>query len=80
MIDQSWRVCQPGRGAIHIPFMHGDTLSAYPLWVLGTIAGVFGATAINNPASSGSTPSSAFFLALLVGGELRAAGPPSLPQ
>jgi 4-azaleucine resistance transporter AzlC len=72
MIDQSWALANQGEGRFDIPFMHGVTLSAYPLWVLGTVAGVFGATAIDDPGKFGlDALFPAFFLALLVGGELR---------
>ena len=72
MIDQSWALANQGEGRFDIPFMHGVTLSAYPLWVLGTVAGVFGASAIDDPGTFGlDALFPAFFLALLVGGELR---------
>ncbi len=72
MIDQSWALASRGAGRFDIPFMHGVTISAYPLWVLGTVAGVFGATAIDDPGKFGlDALFPAFFLALLVGGELR---------
>ncbi len=72
MVDQSWALANRGGGEFDIPFMHGVTISAYPLWVLGTVAGVFGATAIDDPGKFGlDALFPAFFLALLVGGELR---------
>ena len=72
MIDQSWALASRGGGEFDIPFMHGVTISSYPLWVLGTVAGVFGATAIGDPGKFGlDALFPAFFLALLVGGELR---------
>jgi predicted branched-subunit amino acid permease len=72
MIDQSWALANRGGGEFDIPFMHGVTISSYPLWVLGTVAGVFGATAIGDPGKFGlDALFPAFFLALLVGGELR---------
>jgi predicted branched-subunit amino acid permease len=72
MVDQSWALSSRGGGEFDIPFMHGVTLTAYPLWVLGTVAGVLGATAIDDPGKFGlDALFPAFFLALLVGGELR---------
>jgi predicted branched-subunit amino acid permease len=72
LIDQSWALASRGGGRFDIPFMHGVTISAYPLWVLGTVAGVFGASAIDDPGKFGlDALFPAFFLALLVGGELR---------
>ncbi len=57
--------------------MLGATAPAYPCWVLGTAAGVFAGDLIGDPAALGlDAIFPAFFLCLLVEGELR----PGLPR
>lgn len=52
--------------------MVGATLPSYPAWVLGTVVGVFAGDLIGDPEALGlDALFPAFFLALLIGGELR---------
>ena len=77
MIDFSWAAASRGGGRFDIPFMIGATLPAYPCWVGGTAIGVFAGDLIGDPATLGlDALFPAFFLCLLVEGELR----PGLPM
>lgn len=72
MIDASWAMANRGGGRFDSVFMIGATLASYPCWVGGTAIGVLGAEAIGDPNRLGlDALFPAFFLALLVGGELQ---------
>jgi 4-azaleucine resistance transporter AzlC len=72
MIDFSWAAASRGGGRFDESFMVGATLPSYPCWVAGTAIGVFAGDLIGNPDSLGlDALFPAFFLALLVEGELR---------
>jgi predicted branched-subunit amino acid permease len=72
MIDASWAMASRGGGRFDPVFMIGATLPAYPAWVAGTLVGIFAGEAIGNPDDLGlDALFPAFFLALLVEGELR---------
>jgi branched chain amino acid efflux pump len=72
MIDFSWAAASRGGGRFDPAFMVGATLPAYPAWVGGTVLGVFGGEAIGDPGAFGlDALFPAFFLALLIEGELR---------
>jgi predicted branched-subunit amino acid permease len=72
MIDASWAMASRGGGRFDPAFMVGATLPSYPAWVGGTAVGVFGGELIGDPEALGlDALFPAFFLALLVGGELR---------
>jgi predicted branched-subunit amino acid permease len=76
MIDFSWAAASRGGGSFDAPFMVGATLPSYPCWVGGTAIGVFAGDLIGDPAKLGlDALFPAFFLCLLVEGELR----PGLP-
>ncbi len=76
MIDFSWAVASRGEGRFDPDLMIGATAPAYPLWVAGTAIGVFAGDLIGDPAALGlDAMFPAFFLCLLVEGELR----PGLP-
>ena len=76
MIDFSWAAASRGGGHFDAPFMVGATLPSYPCWVGGTAIGVFAGDLIGDPANLGlDALFPAFFLCLLVEGELR----PGLP-
>ena len=77
MIDFSWAAASRGGGRFDPAFMLGATAPSYPCWVLGTAIGVFAGDLIGNPAALGlDAIFPAFFLCLLVEGELR----PGLPR
>jgi predicted branched-subunit amino acid permease len=72
LIDASWAMANRGGGRFDPDFLVGATLPAYPVWVAGTAVGVFAGNLIGDPANFGlDALFPAFFLALLVGGELR---------
>jgi predicted branched-subunit amino acid permease len=72
MIDASWAMANRGGGRFDPDFLLGATLPAYPAWVGGTVLGVFAGDLIGDPAAFGlDALFPAFFLALLLGGELR---------
>jgi predicted branched-subunit amino acid permease len=72
MIDASWAMASRGEGRFDPTFMVGATLPSYPAWVGGTALGVFGGELIGDPDALGlDALFPAFFLALLVGGELQ---------
>jgi len=76
MIDFSWAAASRGGGRFDPGFMLGATLPSYPCWVAGTAIGVFAGDLIGDPAALGlDAIFPAFFLCLLVEGELR----PGLP-
>lgn len=77
MIDFSWAAASRGGGRFDPAFMVGATLPSYPCWVIGTAIGVFAGDLIGDPAALGlDAIFPAFFLCLLVEGELR----PGLPS
>ena len=77
MIDFSWAASSRGGGRFDPALMVGATLPSYPCWVGGTAIGVFAGDVIGDPAALGlDALFPAFFLALLVEGELR----PGLPS
>ena len=72
MIDASWAMASRGEGRFDPLFMVGATLPSVPEWVLGTAAGVFAGDLITDPEALGlDALFPAFFLALLMAGELR---------
>jgi predicted branched-subunit amino acid permease len=72
MIDASWAMANRGGGRFDPDFLVGATLPSYPAWVGGTVLGVLAGDQIGDPADLGlDALFPAFFLALLVGGELR---------
>lgn len=76
MIDFSWAAASRGDGRFDAPFMFGATLPSYPAWVLGTVAGVLAGDLIGDPEVLGlDALFPAFFLCLLIEGELRAGLP-----
>jgi predicted branched-subunit amino acid permease len=76
MIDFSWAAASRGGGRFDPAFMMGATTPAYPCWVGGTAIGVLAGDLIGDPAALGlDALFPAFFLCLLVEGELR----PGLP-
>jgi predicted branched-subunit amino acid permease len=77
MIDYSWAAASRGGGRFDPAFMVGATVPSYPCWVGGTAIGVFAGDLIGDPAALGiDAIFPAFFLCLLVEGELR----PGLPS
>jgi predicted branched-subunit amino acid permease len=75
MIDASWAMANRGGGRFDPDFLVGATIPSYPAWVGGTVIGVLAGDLIGDPADLGlDALFPAFFLALLVGGELRGDG------
>ena len=75
MIDGSWAMANRGGGRFDPDFLVGATIPSYPAWVGGTAIGVFAGDLIGDPADLGlDALFPAFFLALLLGGELREGG------
>ena len=75
MIDGSWAMANRGGGRFDPDFLVGATIPSYPAWVGGTAIGVFAGDLIGDPANLGlDALFPAFFLALLLGGELREGG------
>ena len=76
MIDFSWAASSRGGGRFDPAYLLGATAPSYPAWVLGTVVGVFAGDLIGDPQKLGlDAIFPAFFLALLVEGELRAGKP-----
>lgn len=72
MIDYSWAAAARSDGGFDRWFMLGATLPAYPVWVGGTALGALLGESIGSPGDLGlDALFPAFFLALLLGGELR---------
>jgi predicted branched-subunit amino acid permease len=72
MIDASWAMANRGDGRFDPDFLVGATLPSYPAWVGGTAIGLLVGDLIGDPADLGlDALFPAFFLALLLGGELR---------
>jgi predicted branched-subunit amino acid permease len=75
MIDASWAMANRGGGRFDVPFMIGATLPSYPGWVGGTALGVLAGDLVGDPESLGlDAMFPAFFLGLLLAGELRDGG------
>ena len=71
MIDGSWAMADRGGGRFDPDFMVGATVPSYPMWIGGTAVGVFAGDLIPEPSEIGlDALFPAFFLALLLGGEL----------
>ena len=76
MIDFSWAAASRGEGRFDSAFMLGATLPSYPCWVAGTVIGVLAGDLIGDPERLGlDALFPAFFLALLIEGELRRGRP-----
>jgi predicted branched-subunit amino acid permease len=76
MIDFAWASASRGGGRFDWRFMLGVTAPAYPTWIIGTAVGVFAGGLLGDPKALGlDAIFPAFFLCLLVEGELR----PGLP-
>ncbi|HLM31075.1 MAG TPA: AzlC family ABC transporter permease [Solirubrobacterales bacterium] len=72
LIDFSWAAASRGGGRFSVPYMLGVTMPSYPCWVLGTAIGVFAGEVIADPGDFGlDALFPAFFLCLLMEGELR---------
>ena len=72
MIDASWALASRGGGRFDVPYMIGATVPSYPGWVGGTAIGVLIGDSIGEPDRLGlDAMFPAFFLALLVAGELQ---------
>jgi predicted branched-subunit amino acid permease len=76
MIDFSWAASSRGGGRFNPEFMVAATAPSYPAWVGGTAIGVFAGDLITDPGAFGlDAIFPAFFLCLLVEGELRPGRP-----
>jgi 4-azaleucine resistance transporter AzlC len=76
MIDFSWAAASRAGGRFDPAFMIGATLPAYPAWIAGTAIGVAAGGAIGDPQALGlDAIFPAFFLALLIEGELHRGRP-----
>jgi predicted branched-subunit amino acid permease len=72
MIDASWAMANRGGGRFDTSFLVGATLASYPCWLGGTVIGLAAGDLISDPDAFGlDALFPAFFLALLVGGELQ---------
>jgi predicted branched-subunit amino acid permease len=72
MIDASWAMASRGGGRFDPDFLVGATIPSYPAWIVGTAIGVLAGDLVGDPADLGlDALFPAFFLALLLGGELR---------
>ena len=77
MIDASWAMANRGGGRFDPDFLVGATLPSFPAWVAGTALGVFAGDLIGDPATLGlDALFPAFFVALLLGGEVRRGSAP----
>jgi predicted branched-subunit amino acid permease len=66
LVDASWALASRGGGRFEPLVMLGATLPAYPAWVIGTVLGVLGASALGDPEALGlDALFPAFFLGLL---------------
>lgn len=73
MIDFSWAAAAREGGSFDWRFMLGATTPAYPSWLLGTVVGVVAGDLIGDPDRLGlDAIFPAFFLALLLSGEMSA--------
>jgi 4-azaleucine resistance transporter AzlC len=72
MIDFSWAAAARAGGRFDAAFMVGATVPSYPAWVAGTALGALAGDAIGDPDRLGlDAIFPAFFLALLLGEEMR---------
>jgi len=66
VVDASWALAVDGDGRFDRELMIGATIPQYPAWVLGTLIGVLGGSAIGDPAALGlDAIFPAFFVGLL---------------
>lgn len=71
--DPGWAISVRAGGRFDAYFMVGAVLPQYVLWQLGTVAGVLLGSALTDPEALGTDALfPAFFLAILLGGELGA--------
>jgi 4-azaleucine resistance transporter AzlC len=67
VVDASWAAAHQGGGVFDRHMLIGATVPQYPMWVLGTAIGVFGANWIGDPKALGlDAVFPAFFLGLLL--------------
>lgn len=67
LIDAGWAMSHRGDGHYDVPYMWGVTVVNYPMWVGGTVVGVFTGDLIGDPDRLGlDALFPAFFLGLLV--------------
>jgi predicted branched-subunit amino acid permease len=72
LTDPGWALSARSGGRFDVPFLVGTSLPQYLLWQLGTVAGVLLASRVASPGDYGlDVLFPAFFLAILLGGELR---------
>lgn len=68
LIDAGWAMSHRGGGNYDVRYMWGVTAACYPMWVGGTIIGVFAGDLIGDPDRLGlDALFPAFFLGLLIG-------------
>ena len=73
MTDPGWAMAARSGGRFDAWFMVGTAIPQYVLWVTGTVVGAFLGSAMSRPEDFGiDALFPAFFLAILLGGELRA--------
>jgi 4-azaleucine resistance transporter AzlC len=66
VVDSSWAAASRGDGTFDPHYLLGVTIPQYPLWVLGTIVGVFAGSSLGDPKSLGlDALFPAFFVGLL---------------
>ena len=66
LVDASWALAVQGDGRFDRELMIGATIPQYPAWVLGTLIGVLGGSALGDPAALGlDAIFPAFFVGLL---------------
>jgi predicted branched-subunit amino acid permease len=67
VVDASWALANRGGGRFDRDYLLGATATAYPGWVLGTVAGVLAGDVLGDPKALGlDALFPAFFLGLLV--------------
>jgi 4-azaleucine resistance transporter AzlC len=66
IVDASWAMSHLGEGRYDPDFLLGATMAQYPMWVLGTVAGVLVGPALDAKALGLDAILPAFFLGLLV--------------
>lgn len=72
MTDPGWAMAARSEGRFDAHFMLGTAIPQYVLWQLGTVIGVLLGSALSEPETFGiDALFPAFFLAILLGGELR---------
>jgi predicted branched-subunit amino acid permease len=66
VVDASWALAVQGDGRFDRELMIGATIPQYPAWVVGTLIGVLGGSALGDPAALGlDAVFPAFFVGLL---------------